>query len=44
MTNPGKAVTFRLPGLWGRARLSDTAVLAGDVELASRVIRGPLTP
>jgi hypothetical protein len=69
MTDPGKAVTFRVPGgtawtfgtgdiaasitaapqnmylgLWGRARLSDTAVLAGDVELALRVIRGPLTP
>lgn len=69
MANPGKAVTFRIPGgtawnfgngdtaasitaapqkmylgLWGRARLSETAVLAGDVELASCVIRGPLTP
>ncbi|RAM35851.1 maleylpyruvate isomerase family mycothiol-dependent enzyme [Arthrobacter globiformis] len=69
MTDPGKAVTFRLPGgtvwnfgtgevvasvtaapqdmylgLWGRASLSETAVLDGDVGLALRVIRGPLTP
>ncbi|MGN7252723.1 maleylpyruvate isomerase family mycothiol-dependent enzyme [Arthrobacter sp. SAFR-014] len=69
MTDPGKAVTFRVPGgtawnfgagevaasvtaapqemylgLWGRASLSGTAVLDGDVGLALRVIRGPLTP
>jgi hypothetical protein len=31
-------------GLWGRASLSETAVLDGDVGLALRVIRGPLTP
>jgi hypothetical protein len=31
-------------GLWGRAGLPDTAVVDGDVDLAMRVIRGPLTP
>jgi uncharacterized protein (TIGR03083 family) len=31
-------------GLWGRAKLPDTAVLDGDTDLALRVIRGPLTP
>ena len=69
MTDPGKAVTFRVPGdtawtfgtgevtasvtaapqdmylgLWGRSSLSETAALDGDVDLAMRVIRGPLTP
>jgi hypothetical protein len=31
-------------GLWGRSSLSGTAFIEGDVELALRVIRGPLTP
>ena len=31
-------------GLWGRAKLPDTAVLDGDTDFALRVIRGPLTP
>ncbi|MBT2547285.1 maleylpyruvate isomerase family mycothiol-dependent enzyme [Arthrobacter sp. ISL-65] len=31
-------------GLWGRSSLSDTAIFGGDVGLALRVIRGPLTP
>jgi uncharacterized protein (TIGR03083 family) len=31
-------------GLWGRSSLSDTAFIEGDVELALRVISGPLTP
>ncbi|MDQ0620035.1 maleylpyruvate isomerase family mycothiol-dependent enzyme [Arthrobacter globiformis] len=69
MTDPGQAVTFRIPngtawtlgsgdiaasvtaapremylGLWGRSSLSDAAILDGDVGLALRVIRGPLTP
>ena len=31
-------------GLWGRSSLLGTASIEGDVELALRVIRGPLTP
>ncbi|MFE4543389.1 maleylpyruvate isomerase family mycothiol-dependent enzyme [Arthrobacter sp. NPDC056727] len=31
-------------GLWGRCSLADTAVLDGDIDLALRVIRGPLSP
>lgn len=31
-------------GIWGRASLSDTAVITGDVDLAERFLRGPLTP
>ena len=41
-------VTAHLPemylGLWGRSNLEDTAVIGGDVSLALRVLRGPLTP
>ena len=42
------SVTAPLPdmylGLWGRSSLEATSVIAGDVALALRVIRGPLTP
>ncbi|MBT2521733.1 maleylpyruvate isomerase family mycothiol-dependent enzyme [Arthrobacter sp. ISL-28] len=31
-------------GLWGRSKLSDTALVHGDIDLAQRVMRGPLTP
>lgn len=30
--------------LWGRSSLSGTAAMDGDVDLAERVLRGPLTP
>jgi len=42
------SVTAPLPdmylGLWGRSNLKDTAIIDGDVALALRVLRGPLTP
>ena len=69
MADPGKAVTFRVPGgaawtfgtgnveaevtappremylgLWGRSNLLEKAALDGDADLATLVIRGPLTP
>ena len=31
-------------GLWGRSSLAGTAVIEGDVDLALRVLQGPLTP
>lgn len=31
-------------GLWGRSELANSAALDGDINLALRVIRGPLTP
>jgi uncharacterized protein (TIGR03083 family) len=31
-------------GLWGRSKLKNTAIIDGDVALALRVLRGPLTP
>lgn len=31
-------------GLWGRSKLADNAAISGEIDLALRVIRGPLTP
>jgi uncharacterized protein (TIGR03083 family) len=46
--SPGASVTASprdmYLGLWGRSSLSGAAVIDGDIDLAVRVLRGPLTP